>query len=85
MQMTITNGNARNHIRGQRVTFRADSGLTASLVLPRARARKHRDTLLDLAKRVAWAEGIHRHAPRGPAAEQMLRLFTDATARRAIR
>lgn len=79
MRMTITNGNARNQIRGQRVT------LSVSLVLPCARARKHRDTLLDLAKQIAWAEGVAVHAPRSPEAMQMLRMFTEGKARRAIR
>lgn len=85
MQMTVTNGNARNGIKGQRVTFRTDSGLTVCTILPRARAAKHRPALLNLARCVAWAEGVARHAPRGEAAEQMLRLFTDHTARRGLR
>ena len=79
MRMTITNGNARNQIRGQRVT------LSVSVVLPCARARKYRRTLLDLAKQIAWAEGVAIHSPRTAAAEQMLRMFTEGKARRIVK
>lgn len=85
MRMTITNGNARNQIRGQRVTFRADTGHSASVVLPCARARKYRPALLDLAKQIAWAEGVATHSPRTAAAEQMLRMFTEGKARRIVK
>lgn len=79
MRMTITNGNARNQIRGQRVT------LSVSLVLPSARARKYRGTLLDMAKQIAWAEGVATHSPRTAAAEQMLRMFTEGKAQRIVK
>lgn len=84
MRMTITNGNRRNQIPGQRVTFRARHGLTVATIVPRASALKHRPALLGLARAVAWAEGVERHAPATDAAEQMLRLFTDGRARLAV-
>lgn len=79
MRMTITNGNARNGIRGQRVTFRTAT-LTACTIVPRANARKHQPALLGLARAVAWADGVERHKPEDDGAEMLLRLFTDARA-----
>lgn len=67
----------------QRVTFYARHGLTVTTLVPSMSA-KWRPALLNLARAVAWAEGFNRHAPATPEAEQMLRLFTDQTARRVL-
>lgn len=80
MQMTVTNGNARNKIPGQRVTFRARHGLTVCTIVPSVRAAKHRPALINLARATAWAEGVDRHKPASEDAEQLLRLFTDTKA-----
>lgn len=67
----------------QLVTFYARHGLPVSTRVPSMSA-KWRPALLNLARAVAWAEGVARHNPSTPEAEQMLRLFTDRTAGRVL-
>lgn len=84
MRMTVTNGNARNGIRGQRVTLYPRTGPATATILPRADALKHRPALLAMARCVAWAEGVARHTPTNPDAEQMLALFAESKARLVV-
>lgn len=83
MQITATNGNARNSIKGQRVTITARSGQAYSKYLAAGNAfrrARYRNELLDFAKTVAAVESFQRHGVVNP----MCELFATCKARLII-
>src|SRR5215217_1303105 len=88
MKVTSSNGNKRNGLRGQRVTFTARDGVVRRLMLPVGSAL-HRGSYAYLVFEIARAElrqeARRLHEPRVPRlstdAREMLTLFTDCKAR----
>lgn len=85
MQLTATNGNSRNRIRGQRVTLTTRCGFQFITTYPAGGAVRrpaYQARLLRMVRDAIWFEGCNRHGtPRTAQAAQMLQLFTEHKAR----
>lgn len=88
MKITATNGNSRNGIKGQRVTFTARGGQAAhSVTLSTGNALqrgKSRAVLLPVAQVLLFQEAKQRFEPKTPEAVRLLALFAECKARLMI-
>lgn len=86
MKLTITNGNARNGVYGQRLRLTYRNGMEIDWQLPgrAATSKKWRPMIRQAVYECLFAEGELRNFPRSLAASSMLAMFAEGKARLMI-